>query len=402
MIPGSRIRVMKPPMNREDLRSAEGRVVSLIPSASQPLRYKIKLATGMFEMPSTSLHLIDYHDDHDGNNAHNGDMLKVNGLCYCKDHRLEICGTCGYNFRCQNLISELSVENGVEDAVETGMDLEEKLGSAGASIRRAPAREGSEFPFDMYTPVVNDAIVGIPSGLNVITMDDFPRDKYMENSFESQFSLDLYGKVNEEPSVRPLYTVRKIFTDIGVILDSAIQEKKALPRIYLQDKAQSQVLNMDIIAIKLMVGDHVSGVKWRLPIIVVGWSHVNAGDREGLEASLRALHPGTPMTEILAFPHEMALMAKILEANAGNISTDALDFIREECALSPALRVGVIAPIGTKSNEEYYKLLKNYCEFCTATECKLFACSRCKIVQYCSKACQKVSWKKHKLECKPL
>ena len=161
MIPGSRIRVMKPPVNREDLRSAEGRVVSLIPSASQPLRYKIKLATGMFEMPSTSLHLIDYHDDHDGNNAHNGDMLKVNGLCYCKDHRLEICGTCGYSFRCQNLSNELSEEIEFYDAVEIGVDLDAELRSIGASGRRAPAKEGSEYPFDMYTPIVNDAIVNI-------------------------------------------------------------------------------------------------------------------------------------------------------------------------------------------------------------------------------------------------
>ena len=345
MIPGSRIRVMIPPVNREDLKSAEGIVVSLIPLASQPLRYKIKLATGMFEMPSTSLHLIDYNDDHDGNNAQNGEMLKVNGLCYCKDHRLEICGTCGYSFRCQNLSNELSEDIEVYDAVEIGVDLDAELRSIGASGRRAPAKEGSEYPFDMYTPIVNDAIVGIPSGLNVFTMDDFPRNKYMAINFESQFVLDVFGRVNEEPSARPLYTVRKIFTRIGAILDLAIQENKALPRIFLQDKAQSQVLIMDIIAIKLMVGHHVSGVKWglpinlkwRLPIIVVGWSHVYAGDRVGLEASLRALHPGTPMTEILAFPHEMALMIKILEANARNISTDALGILREEGFLSPAL-----------------------------------------------------------------
>lgn len=281
-------------------------------------------------MPSTSLHLIDYKDNHDGNNAHNGEMLKVNGLCYCKDHRLEICGTCGYSFRCQNLTSKLSEEDEVDDVVETGMGLDEELQSIIASICHAPVKEGSEYPFDMYTPIVNDAIFVIPMGLNVITIDDFHHDKYMVNSFESQFVLDVFGRVNAEPSARPLYTVRKIFTHIGAILDSAIQEKKALPRIYLQNKAQSQVLNMDIIAIKIMVGHHVSGVKWRLPIIVVSWSHVYAGDREGLKASLRALHLGTPMAEILAFPHEIALMIKILKANAANISMDALVFYKEK------------------------------------------------------------------------
>ncbi|CAD7972879.1 unnamed protein product [Amoebophrya sp. A120] len=32
---------------------------------------------------------------------------------------------------------------------------------------------------------------------------------------------------------------------------------------------------------------------------------------------------------------------------------------------------------------------------------KLKACSRCKIVHYCSEACQRADWKKHKLNCKP-
>jgi hypothetical protein len=41
------------------------------------------------------------------------------------------------------------------------------------------------------------------------------------------------------------------------------------------------------------------------------------------------------------------------------------------------------------------------CEFCRKeeTKVKLFRCSRCKFVRYCSKECQTADWKKHKHAC---
>ena len=410
MNPSSRIRLIKPPSGRQDLQSAEGRVISLIPTACDPLRYKVafqkkssnstRIDSGgekfdVLELPSTSVKLLDYQDDDDDDDGVD-DMIVVNGLCYCKDHRLESCGRCGYEFRHQNIISELMGD------IDTGMRLAEELQGMGAPVRHAPPKNLESNPFDLYTAVLNDAVHGIPLGLDVIALDDFPRDKPMVNAFESQFLVSMHPHQSEEPSGRPLYQVRKMFTTVGMFLDCAIQEKKALPRIFLQDEAQSEVLNMDIIAIKLSVGEFAPGVKWRLPIIVVALSRVKSGDIQGLTASLRALQPGTPMGEIRAAPHEIELFAKIIEANAALVSSEALSFIRKHVLKDTAtlINIGVIAPISTKDNDKYYELLGDYCDFCTASQCILSKCSRCKVVKYCSRSCQKAGWRKHKTICK--
>ncbi len=39
------------------------------------------------------------------------------------------------------------------------------------------------------------------------------------------------------------------------------------------------------------------------------------------------------------------------------------------------------------------------CNTCNETECKIRACSRCHIIKYCSKNCQRLDWPNHKLIC---
>eukprot|EP01083_Nonionella_stella_P224157 798163_1 len=414
MLPGSRIRLMKPPSGRKDLQSTEGRVISLIPRACNPLRYKVAFRKegsisgssvsdnfDVLELPSTSVQLLDYEDDDDDDDDDGAPtsttteaMLVVNGLCYCKDHRLESCGKCGYDFRCQNIINELDGD------VDTGMRLAEELRCMGASVRRAPAKNLEPRPFESYNAVINNAVHGINPGFNVIALDDFPREKLLLNAFESQFLVNMFPQQDEERSQRPLYQVRKIISSIGRLLDVAIQGKKALPRIYLQDEAQSEVLNMDMTAIKLSVGEFAPGLKVRLPIIVVAWSRVRSGDFKGMEASLRALHPGTPMEEIRAAPHEIELFAKIIEANGALVAPEDIRFLRENVLKdNPTLDIGVIAPISSKQNDKYYELLRDYCDFCGTSQCVLKNCSRCKVVKYCSRSCQKSGWRKHKTVC---
>ena len=41
------------------------------------------------------------------------------------------------------------------------------------------------------------------------------------------------------------------------------------------------------------------------------------------------------------------------------------------------------------------------CAACAAQGPKLLCCSRCKLVHYCSRECQKQHWKAHKRVCKP-
>eukprot|EP00033_Pygsuia_biforma_P002520 GCRY01002791.1.p1 GENE.GCRY01002791.1~~GCRY01002791.1.p1 ORF type:complete len:120 (-),score=11.00 GCRY01002791.1:69-392(-) len=40
----------------------------------------------------------------------------------------------------------------------------------------------------------------------------------------------------------------------------------------------------------------------------------------------------------------------------------------------------------------------NSCEVCGKTE-DLLSCARCRLVQYCSRECQKKDWKQHKPQC---
>ena len=123
-------------------------------------------------------------------------------------------------------------------------------------------------------------MIGIPNGLDVPSLDDFPRDKPLVNAFESQFLISMHPQQLEDMSSKLLFRVRKMLSSVGQHIDGAIEKNSTLPRLYLQDHAQSEVLNMDIVAIKMSVGDYSPGVKWRLPVIVVAWSRIRSGDME--------------------------------------------------------------------------------------------------------------------------
>lgn len=407
MLPGTRIRVAKPSQSHRNLLSKEGKIITLLPIACNPLRYKCSFPDtdtekddgGIIEVefPSTAVHALDYSEDDDSDEEEScaPQMSVVNGLCYCRDHRMESCGKCGFEFLESNLIKELGGD------VDMGLSFAEQLRRIGAPTRRAPSKNLVVKPFDLYVPEMNDAVIGIPNGLDVVSLDDFPRDKPLRNAFESQFLISMKPQQSEPITARPLNQVRHMFASVGKYLDDAIQTNAALPRLFLQDPAQSEVLNMDIVAIKVLVGEHSLGMKWRLPIVVVGWSRIRSGDIAALQASLSFMAKGTPMVEIQALPHEMELFAKIIKANADRISVEAKTFLQRTALKDdPSIQIGVVAPICTAASEQYYQCLGNYCDFCTATGCKLAKCSRCKTVQYCCRACQKAAWKEHKRHCK--
>ena len=82
MLPNTtRIRLVKAPLERrQELRYAEGRVISLVPRASDPFSYKINIKAPMescentsngdtkrvtLEVPATSIKVLDYEGDCD-------------------------------------------------------------------------------------------------------------------------------------------------------------------------------------------------------------------------------------------------------------------------------------------------------------------------------------------------
>ena len=53
----------------------------------------------------------------------------------------------------------------------------------------------------------------------------------------------------------------------------------------------------------------------------------------------------------------------------------------------------------TKNIYRDLSLIRISCDNCGSSDVKLFTCTSCKSVNYCSKKCQKTSWKKHKIVC---
>jgi hypothetical protein len=47
----------------------------------------------------------------------------------------------------------------------------------------------------------------------------------------------------------------------------------------------------------------------------------------------------------------------------------------------------------------FFKTLRRGCHYCCDAPGKLSRCSRCRIVQYCSRDCQDADWPRHKLFC---
>ncbi|PWW71923.1 hypothetical protein C7212DRAFT_109027, partial [Tuber magnatum] len=62
-------------------------------------------------------------------------------------------------------------------------------------------------------------------------------------------------------------------------------------------------------------------------------------------------------------------------------------------AISPIQPVSYLEPVGQEEE------MAGKCRVCRKTE-NLMRCGRCKKVEYCSGACQKVDWKEHKVGCK--
>ena len=92
MIRETRVCIEKAPKGRKDLKGKEGKVLWLVPKASIPLEYNINVENEEIRLPCTSVNILHYEYDRAEIVPEEVDpMLKVNGLCYCKNHRLEVC-----------------------------------------------------------------------------------------------------------------------------------------------------------------------------------------------------------------------------------------------------------------------------------------------------------------------
>jgi len=76
--------------------------------------------------------------------------ITVNGLLYCAQHRMEICGACSYNFRVLNLMRQLKPG---DDNYERACKADDDEMTRDEPPRRAPLKGGDKAPEPASVPV---------------------------------------------------------------------------------------------------------------------------------------------------------------------------------------------------------------------------------------------------------
>ena len=315
------------------------------------------------------------------------DMIEVNGLLFCKPHRLEVCGSCGMDFRHDNLIKELGDFEGAKEAAD---ELDQALDAINFPNRKAP---GS----DCYKPVLTPAITTkvIPNNLDPSTLPEWPSALNLETESRRTFGPDEH-KVSEEEKL-PLRRVRETLVVLGHRVNRYYKKRQqeqnyAALRILLQDEAQSEAVILDILEPprQFTVNNLV------LPLFVVKWGHARASNQDHALKILSTLPENAMMSEIPSELDEISLMAEMLKANAARLSQNFVNGIGAPATLA----VSVLTAIPLSLQTAYYEELEGeYCRRCGTAGVKMLRCSQCKQAKYCSRECQKKHWKYHKGSC---
>lgn len=269
-----------------------------------------------------------------------------------------------------------------------------------------------------------------PRGLNPSTLADWPEDGTpdpatgrgpLEAAFVGAFSFrekimsqQPHGKPS--PADDPMYHVKESMVVMARHCDK-FRGKEPIPRISLQDEAQSELIFIDVIGVKVIPGpaDHVTGERDVVPAIVVRYSYFTASNRQAMmdsfsgmvamkvqhdvamgytrEASERSVSHGANMPSHKA---EIATARSILDSSRQRLHPEWVR--RESEGLAPNWSVSVLLPVTKEAEEPAPE--KEVCAGCGASAgVKLLSCARCKTQRYCSKECQVACWKVHKKVC---
>ncbi|EJK49426.1 hypothetical protein THAOC_31701 [Thalassiosira oceanica] len=164
---GRFIRITRPPSGKAALLDKKAEVISLVPEAGHPLKYKylIEVDGEQMTLPADALEPIKIEREE-------GEWgVTVNGLMYCPEHDLEVCGQCGVDHRYTNFFHEYSGD----DAEDLVWNWQEGMSRIGAPSRKAPTKKGKkDFPGNpaVFRPVISDHLLLLtnrfnPSRLNV-------------------------------------------------------------------------------------------------------------------------------------------------------------------------------------------------------------------------------------------
>lgn len=318
------------------------------------------------------------------------EMIEINGLSFCKDHRLENCGTCGFEFRIQNLKTEMGDFEGNDEAAQ---ELDRALDEFNYPQRHAP---GSK----VYRPVVTAAIEVLPAELDPSTLAIFSPDEVIRIAEANDGDVDKVppDEIMREPL--PLERARKTIATIIEYAAELLQQRtdpESTISIALRDEAKSEVLRLEIVepiwsivVIPKTLGgdDDEASAAPPVPMIVVRWFHTRCSNQAA------ASQPQATM-RVASRLDDMALLAEILKSNASQLVPS---FVFQTKTVAP-FALSALTIIPDQCEATYYQQLGDHCHRCGTSGTKMFRCSQCKAVKFCSRVCQKKNWKFHKNEC---
>ena len=381
MIPATRIRLTRAPKGFERLQGKEGKILRLLPIPQNPLVYCASFDEEYVDLNVSPVD-VEVLIHHEASNGDGDEMLiEINGLSFCKAHRLETCGTCGLDVRFGNLVKELGDFEGVVEAAE---ELDRALDDMNAPQRHAPGSKA-------YRPVVTPAIEMLPANLDPSILPAYP----LEIQDSTDESVNVYEDKAREAMTLPLQRVRE---KIVALCKQALElyrqgaDQETTISIALRDEAKSEVLRLEIVdPIRSISLPDPNADPAPVPLLVIRWFHMRASNQAA------AVLPEATV-DIACRLDEMALLAEILKVNATKLEPS---FVFQTKASAP-FALSALANIPVKCETNYYAQLGDYCHRCGTSGTKMFRCSRCKAVKFCSRVCQKKNWKHHKNECIPV
>ena len=316
-----------------ELNGKEGVALKLDSATGE--RYVVEIAGRRVKLKPENLTPVDHNEE-----ADDGGMIIVNDLCYCSEHRMEVCGSCGFDFRMMNRMSQL----GPDEPMETAERLAQREIDANAPPRRAP-RAGQ--PLAQEVEPLRFTRDALPSkGLDPEQLRPWTGSmKDLESSFDNFSIPERMREMTSRPSPQedPGFWLRINLLQLVRCITKAQKDNKS--RLYmLQDSAQTQNLTIDVRAIHEAPSDPEDDADndgegaaslLREPVLSVRFLHGTVGSVTWLHASLmemvrekgvkdftecaREIRQGEVTTE------EITALKQLLEKNATRLSRSYLE-----------------------------------------------------------------------------
>ena len=397
---GKRVRICRPPPGNIEWMDKKATVVHLLPIVKKSLQYSIRFDhdSTVYSIPGDCLEPLHIEEViEDGPYA----CCVVNEIMYCREHRLEVCGSCCVDHRTTNYQEEMSNIEDIDELMDTVNILLDGMKRIGAPGRRAPSKKSKK-----NTPMANKAIFCPTVNANLVivekevfdpsALEPWPRER---PTYQAAFNASVFNVAEDGISDSYKLPVRRMRENIviaGKQWDRFLLQRsdgEPMCRTLLQDDAQTQVLTLDLVLPirTLTVRGQV------MPVFVVRFAHSLASSMEAAFAVMGTMERNTKMGTIPVEVDEIELMAALLRRNAEKLDPSFVRSIEKD---PHVLSVSFLTPISDNAQINFYKSLGDYCHQCGTSEVAVQKCSQCLQAAYCSRECQRKNWKFHRGFCK--